>query len=215
MATYANLAEPSNREDCMTTASKLLFVSRNAGKAAEFRTLLPENCTLLLLDDIAWDGGEIPEPFDTFEENAKVKALTVFEKTGIPCFADDSGLVVDALDGRPGIHSARYAGGHKRSEDNMVKVLTELEGITHRHARFVAVIAWCPAVGEVYTYRGELHGTIALAPAGEGGFGYDPIFIPDGFDQTLGQLPASIKNAFSHRSKAWQQFMAAWQRRQA
>ena len=125
----------------MNHQKQLLFASANRHKLEEIRQIIPAAYMLLGLNDYSVDE-EIPEPFDTFEANATAKASYVYKKTGIPCFADDSGLVVDALDGRPGVLSARYAGEHKSSEENVSKLLSELTGIRDRTARFIAVIAY-------------------------------------------------------------------------
>lgn len=144
---------------------------------------------------------EIPEPWPTLEENALAKARFVCQRYGRNCFADDTGLEVDALDGRPGVQSARYAGPGKNSRDNMLKLLEELKNETRRKARFRAVIALI-IDGEEMLFEGIVNGVIAHQPRGEGGFGYDPIFIPEGYEQTFGQLPAELKNTMSHRFRA-------------
>ncbi len=184
----------------------LVFVSTNLHKVAEMKSLLPTGYILKGLQDIGWDI-EIPEPYNTFEENARVKTDVVFEATGLPCFADDSGLVVNALEGRPGVLSARYAGNAGDHKANMHKILSELEGIENRKARFIAVIAYRRTSDHLFLCSGHVEGRIATAPLGNGGFGYDPIFIPDGFDQTFGQLDASVKNRISHRAMAMRSFI--------
>lgn len=184
----------------------LLFASGNIHKVEEVRQLLPEPYQLLGLNDIQWTA-DIPEPFDTFEDNAKAKVSIVFNQSGYPCFADDSGLEVDALNGRPGVYSARYAGEQRDSNDNIAKVLAELESETLRSARFIAVIAYQLNADEVYLFKGQVDGSIAYNPSGKGGFGYDPIFIPAGFDRTFGELPPSVKNAISHRAIAMRKFL--------
>jgi XTP/dITP diphosphohydrolase len=186
--------------------TKLLFASSNAHKLDEIRFLLPHNYTLLGLADIQW-ATDIPEPFDTFEENAKAKASLLFQHTDIACFADDSGLMVDALEGRPGVWSARYAGEHKNSQDNLQKVLDELGENQNRNAKFISVIAYQFTPEEIFLFRGEVTGTIHTQPEGQGGFGYDPIFIPAGFDQTFGHLSPAIKNLISHRANAMRKFV--------
>ena len=187
--------------DCMNHFQTLLFASSNAHKLHEIRALLPASIHIQGLHDIGWNS-EIPEPFNTFEENAATKATWLFEKTGIPCFAEDSGLEVDSLDGRPGVFSARYAGGHGNAEANINKLLQELGDSTNRTARFVAVIAFPVSSEEVLFFKGTVDGSIAFAASGASGFGYDPVFIPRGFKHTFGELPASIKQAISHRRKA-------------
>ena len=190
----------------MNQQKQLLFASANRHKLEEIRQIIPAAYMLLGLNDYSVDE-EIPEPFDTFEANAAAKASYVYKKTGIPCFADDSGLVVDALDGRPGVLSARYAGEHKSSEENVRTLLSELTGIRDRTARFIAVIAYQENEKDVLLFKGTIEGTINYTPAGAGGFGYDPVFIPSGFDQTFAQLAPALKNQISHRAKAIKLFL--------
>ena len=185
---------------------QLLFASSNLHKLDEIRLMLPEGCHLLGLHDTPLTE-EIPEPFDSFAANAIAKTSFVYNRTGLPCFADDSGLEIDALEGRPGVFSARYAGEHKSSEDNLRKVLHELEDMPRRTARFIAVIAYQPNEKQSYLFEGKVEGTIGLTPSGTAGFGYDPIFIPSGFHQSFAELPAHIKNRISHRAKAMQKFI--------
>ena len=190
----------------MNQQKQLLFASANRHKLEEIRQIIPAAYMLLGLNDYSVDE-EIPEPFDTFEANAAAKASYVYKKTGIPCFADDSGLVVDALDGRPGVLSARYAGEHKSSEENVRKLLSELTGIRDRTARFIAVIAYQENEKDVLLFKGTIEGTINYTPARAGGFGYDPVFIPSGFDQTFAHLAPALKNQISHRAKAIKLFL--------
>ena len=190
----------------MNLQKQLLFASANRHKLEEIRQIIPAAYKLSGLNDYSVDE-EIPEPFDTFEANAAAKATYVYKKTGIPCFADDSGLVVDALDGRPGVLSARYAGEHKSSEENVSKLLSELTGIRDRTARFIAVIAYQENEKDVLLFKGTIEGTINYTPAGAGGFGYDPVFIPSGFDKTFAQLSPVLKNQISHRAKAIKLFL--------
>ena len=190
----------------MNQQKQLLFASANRHKLEAIRQIIPAAYMLLGLNDYSVDE-EIPEPFDTFEANAAAKASYVYKKTGIPCFADDSGLVVDALDGRPGVLSARYAGEHKSSEENVRKLLSELTGIRDRTARFIAVIAYQENEKDVLLFKGTIEGTINYTPAGAGGFGYDPVFIPSGFDQTFAHLAPALKNQISHRAKAIKLFL--------
>ncbi len=190
----------------MDKKKTLLFASGNTHKVEEVRQLLPAPYQLLGLNDIQWTS-DIPEPFDTFEDNAKAKVSLIFNHSGYPCFADDSGLEVDALNGRPGVYSARYAGEQRNSNDNIAKVLAELESETFRSARFTAVIAYQLNADEVYLFKGRVDGSIAYYPSGNGGFGYDPVFIPAGFDRTFGELSSSVKNAISHRAMAMRKFL--------
>lgn len=144
---------------------------------------------------------DIPEEQDTLEGNALQKARYIYERTGEDCFADDTGLEVEALGGAPGVYSARYAGEHCSFRDNMVKLLAALEGENDRRARFRTVIALILG-GREYLFEGEVRGEITRGEAGNAGFGYDPIFRPDGFDCTFAQMGAAEKNAISHRGRA-------------
>lgn len=190
----------------MSHQKQLLFASANRHKLEEIRQILPPEYVLSGLHDYAIHE-EIPEPFETFEANATAKASYVYKKTGIPCFADDSGLVVDALNGRPGVLSARYAGEHKSNEENIRKVLSELAGKQDRAARFIAVIAYQPNDKDVFLFSGSIEGSITNAPKGTGGFGYDPVFIPAGFDLTFAELSPALKNQISHRALAMKLFL--------
>ena len=152
------------------------------------------------LADINFEG-EIPEPYDTIRENSIHKANFFFEKTSLPCLAEDSGLEVDALDGRPSAYSARYAGEERNDITNYKKVLTELGESENRKARFISIITYKNKERED-VFEGNMDGCIAMSPRGENGFGYDPIFIPDGFTKTNAELSLEEKNAISHRKKA-------------
>lgn len=178
----------------------LVFASHNLNKIQEVNDILGPGFRLSGLDDIGCFE-EIPEPYDTLEENAMAKARHVFSHYGKNCFADDTGLEVDALNGQPGVVSARYAGPEKDSRANMDKLLHELSGETNRKARFRTVIALIMD-GSEYFFEGIVNGMITLEARGSGGFGYDPVFIPDGYDQTFGELDAAIKNRISHRYAA-------------
>lgn len=147
---------------------------------------------------------EVEEDGVTFTENAIKKALAVARFLRRVVVADDSGLEVAALDGRPGVHSARYAGEGGNDGRNLAKLLREMQGVGDRRARFVAVVAVAGPDGLIGTAEGEVRGTIAAEPRGSGGFGYDPAFVPDGFDLTFGELPAEVKNQLSHRANALQ-----------
>ncbi len=178
-----------------------IFATGNQHKALEVRDILDlDGVNILSLRDIGYLE-DIPETGDTMTENAIIKSKTIYEKYHKNVFADDSGLEVEALDMAPGLYSARYAGDHKNSEDNMTKLLENLNGVTNRKARFRSVIAliW---EGETYTYEGVVDGVITDARRGEGGFGYDPIFVPDGYDLSFAQLGDAVKNSISHRYKA-------------
>ncbi len=186
---------------------EILFASNNAHKVEEVRKLLPENFHLLSLSDLGWTE-DIPEPFDTYQENATAKVQYVFERTGLSCFSDDSGLAIDALDGRPGVFSARYAGDKGNAKANIDKVLHEMNGLTNRSGRFYSVIAFMDPIQHVTLFQGIVEGVITIKPNGTGGFGYDPIFIPTGFHQTFGQLPDALKNRISHRAAAMKKFLS-------
>lgn len=179
---------------------KLVFATHNIHKLREVQQLLPDSIELLSLNDInCFD--EIPETGSTLEENAKIKADFVTQTYGLNCFSDDTGLLIDVLDGRPGVFSARYAGEGKNAQDNMTKVLNELENQTDRNAHFKTVIHlnWN---GEPYVFEGIVEGEITHNQFGKGGFGYDPIFKPLGYDRTFGELSSETKNAISHRGRA-------------
>lgn len=182
--------------------SHLLVATQNKGKLKEilriFGAQIPD-LTLHTLDEFP-DAEDVEESGDTFEENALIKARAGYALSGMPTLADDSGLVIDALGGRPGIHSARYSGEGVAA--NIEKVLAEMEGIADplRTARFVTVAAFV-AADEILA-RGEFEGVITRAARGEGGFGYDPIFQPVGIDQTLAQLTSAQKDEMSHRGRA-------------
>lgn len=186
---------------------KLVIATKNRGKARELGEMLKglevEVLSLADFPSVALP----PEDGDTFTENALIKARAVFEATGLPSLADDSGLVVDALDGRPGIYSARYAGRNATDEDNYRKLLGELEGVPFdkRAARFVCALAYKDKVREE-VFEGELCGRIAASPRGENGFGYDPVFEIERLKRTVAELAPSEKNAISHRAEALKGF---------
>jgi XTP/dITP diphosphohydrolase len=180
---------------------KLVFATNNKHKLDEVRKITSRHpVKIVSLADIdCFD--EIPETADTLEGNALQKVLYIREKFGMDCFADDTGLEVEALNNAPGVYSARYAGPGHDSEANMKKLLHEMEGMENRKARFRTVIAlvWN---GKTYTFDGIVNGTITTTKRGENGFGYDPIFIPEGYEQTFAELGNDIKNQISHRAKA-------------
>jgi XTP/dITP diphosphohydrolase len=179
---------------------KLIFATSNAKKIQEVRGILGSSYEVLSLADINFEG-EIPEPFDTIRENSIHKANFFFEKTNLPCIAEDSGLEVDALDGRPSAYSARYAGEERNDITNYKKVLSELGESENRKARFISIITYKNKERED-VFEGNMEGCIAMNPRGENGFGYDPIFIPDGYAKTNAELSPEEKNAISHRRKA-------------
>lgn len=183
---------------------ELLLASNNRGKIAEIQQLLPQ-FNVLGLRDIGYTK-PIDEPFETFRENAWIKAKTLFEYWGKPVLSDDSGISVDALNGAPGVFSARYAGEGASDEDNNRKLLASLQGAQSRDAHYTAVL--CLMLnGAAHYFEGICRGTIAHEPAGTGGFGYDPLFIPEGYSQTFGELGPEVKKKISHRAKALQQFL--------
>lgn len=184
---------------------KLVFATHNPNKLYEVQLLMPKHITLLSLDDIGCTE-EIPETSDTLEGNAKLKADFVTAHYGMPCFADDTGLLVNALNGEPGVYSARYAGEHKNADDNMNKLLENLQGEENRSAHFKTVIA-LNLPKESHFFEGIVAGNITTEKLGAGGFGYDPIFIPEGYRETFAQLSIETKNKISHRGKALKKLM--------
>lgn len=179
---------------------ELLFATNNPHKIHEIQALLDDSFHILSLQDVGYIG-DIPEDKNTLEENALQKAEYIYEITEMNCFADDTGLEVDVLNGKPGVYSARYAGEGKNSEANIQKLLKELESETNRNAHFKTVIALI-INGEQYFFEGIVNGKIINTKKGEGGFGYDPVFIPDGYDMTFAEMPLNLKNQISHRSRA-------------
>lgn len=187
---------------------KLILASNNANKLREFRELVKELDIELLSQKEAGCDFEVEETGTTFEENAFLKASAVTEATGIAAAADDSGLCVDALNGEPGIYSARYGPGHEASDRERYEyLLRKLEGVENRSARFVCCICCTFPDGSVIRSRGECEGEIMLAPKGTGGFGYDPVFHPLCVEKGMAELTPEEKNAISHRGKALRTFM--------
>ncbi|RSK51328.1 RdgB/HAM1 family non-canonical purine NTP pyrophosphatase [Hymenobacter rigui] len=181
---------------------RLCFASNNAHKLDEIRPLLPASIELLSLADIGCQE-ELPETQDTLEGNALQKARYVWDHYGVACFADDTGLEVTALHGAPGVYSARYAGPQRRSEDNVQKLLQELQGATDRSAQFRTVVALVLSGTDVHTFAGAVAGKITETLQGTDGFGYDPVFQPTEADgRTFAQMTLAEKNAISHRSRA-------------
>ncbi len=185
---------------------QLVFATGNHHKVREVQQLLAGSFELRSLDAIGCFE-ELPETSPTIEENAIQKALFVYDNYGVDCFAEDTGLEIKALDGKPGVHSARYAGDGRDPESNIVKVLEELDGVEDRSARFLTVIALV-LEGEVHIFEGIVNGSIRTEMSGSGGFGYDPIFQPDGFDVTFAEMEDTEKNKISHRGHAVQKLMA-------
>lgn len=179
---------------------KLVVATNNAHKLEEISTILGDEMELLSLKDINCHA-DIPETADTLEGNARQKALYIYENYGMDCFADDTGLEVDALNGAPGVFSARYAGDGHDSEANMQKLLKELEGKENRKAQFRTAICLIME-GKEYLFEGIVKGAIIEEKRGGAGFGYDPIFVPEGYEQTFAELGNDIKNTISHRARA-------------
>ena len=184
---------------------KIIFATHNLHKAEEAQKILGADYQVVNLHDLQCP--EIPETAQTLEGNAIQKAQFVLERYYCDCFADDTGLEIEALDNRPGVYSARYAGENCSFEDNVNKVLHEMQGITNRKACFKTVI--CLLLnGEKYLFEGRVDGIITETRHGENGFGYDPIFLPDGFTQTFAEMDADTKNHISHRGRAMQKLIA-------
>lgn len=180
---------------------KIIFATGNAHKVQEVRSMLPQGIEIQSLKDIGFTH-ELPETQDTIEGNSLQKAETLGKALGIACFAEDTGMEVEALNGEPGVYSARYAGENASYEDNVQKVLSRLEGEKDRRARFKTVITYYNA-GNFVQFEGITEGTILEQPRGENGFGYDPIFIPDGADKTYAEMTLDEKNSYSHRKKSF------------
>lgn len=178
----------------------LVFATNNQNKIREIQSLAGEELRILSLKDIHCHE-ELPENKNTLEGNASQKATFVYKNFGMNCFADDTGLEIEALNGEPGVYSARYAGDAKDSNDNMNKVLKALEKEKNRSARFRTVISLI-IDDEEFRFEGIVNGRIIEIKRGNEGFGYDPIFIPDGYNQTFAEMPIGEKNKISHRSRA-------------
>ena len=179
---------------------KIVFASNNKNKIHEIQSMLPENIQIVSLESIGCFE-EIPETADTIEGNAILKANYVIQKYGFDCFADDTGLEVDSLNGQPGVFSARYAGEQKNADDNMDKLMKELSGKPNKNAQFKTVIA-LNFKGKQHLFVGIASGKITSEKMGTGGFGYDPIFKPSGYEKTFAELSLEVKNEISHRGKA-------------
>jgi XTP/dITP diphosphohydrolase len=179
---------------------ELVFATNNMHKLAELQAILGDKIKLLSLNDIGCDE-DIPEDQETLEGNASQKAFYVYNKFGYNCFADDTGLEIDALNGEPGVYSARYAGDEKSSEANIAKVLAQLFKIKNRKARFRTVISLV-IDGSEKQFEGVVEGEILTEKRGTSGFGYDPVFQPSGFVQTFAEMNLTDKNKISHRGRA-------------
>ena len=185
---------------------KLVVATNNAHKLEEISAILGNEMELLSLKDIHCNA-DIPETADTLEGNARQKAMYIHENYGMDCFADDTGLEVEALNGAPGVFSARYAGDGHDSEANMQKLLKELEGKENRKAQFRTAICLIME-GKEYLFEGIVKGHIIEEKRGGAGFGYDPIFVPEGYDQTFAELGNDVKNTISHRARAVEKLCA-------
>ena len=179
---------------------ELVFATNNLHKLKELQQILSCDVKLLSLSEIGCTE-DIPETENTLEGNAVLKAKYIFDRYGYPCFADDTGLEVDALNGEPGVFSARYAGENKNADDNVEKLLQKMAGIKNRQARFRTVICIIEN-GEKHLFEGEVKGVITLSRRGSSGFGYDPVFEPENSGKTFAEMNADEKNAISHRGRA-------------
>lgn len=181
----------------------VIAATQNKHKLKELRDIMEKfGMEVISQGEAGFGDIDVVEDGETFEENSFKKANEIMKLSGKIAVADDSGLAVDFLDGAPGVYSARYAGEHKSDEDNNNKLLKELEGTENRSAKFVSVVTMVYPDGRVLSARGECPGRIIREPRGDGGFGYDPLFVPDGFDKTFAEITAEEKNRVSHRAKA-------------
>ena len=179
---------------------KLIFATNNKNKVEEIKHLTNQKFQIFTLQEVGIDI-DIPEPHDTLEANATEKSMTIYQLKGLDCFSEDTGLEVEALQGAPGVKSARYAGENCSFQDNIKKLLTAMEGKGNRSAQFRTVFSLIEK-GKEIQFEGICKGTIATQPLGEAGFGYDPVFIPKGSSKSFSQMSANEKNEFSHRRKA-------------
>ena len=191
---------------------KVVLASKNAHKLQELQDILSAQGVEVILESAAGVDVEVKETGTTFEENSLLKARAVMEASGLPAIADDSGLMVDALNGAPGVYSARYGGPGLDDAGRYRLLLENMRGVLDRKCRFVSAITLCMPSGDIVTARGECPGTIAFAPMGEGGFGYDPVFFIPSLKKTFAQLTPEEKNAISHRGKALEQFQKELER---
>lgn len=179
---------------------KIVFATNNSHKLEELRNILSGRYQVLGLTDIGFYE-DIPETGDTLAENAALKSKHIFDRFEIDCFSDDTGLEVDVLNGKPGVYSARYAGENSTYEQNVDKLLNALKGLENRTARFKTVISLIQN-GNEYQFEGSVEGVITKDKHGAEGFGYDPVFLPLGYNQTFAEMPTELKNKISHRGKA-------------
>ncbi|WP_370090264.1 RdgB/HAM1 family non-canonical purine NTP pyrophosphatase [Ekhidna sp.] len=185
---------------------QICFASHNDNKVKEMNEIIPEGFSIVGLNELGIQE-DIAETGDTLEENSKIKASYVYSRHKMPVFADDSGLLVDSLNGEPGVVSARYAGPERDDHKNMDLLLQKLGDNADRSAEFQTVISFIDERGELKQFKGSISGTILKEKRGSGGFGYDPIFQPNGYEQTFAELPSDVKNRISHRAKAVQSFL--------
>lgn len=184
---------------------ELVFATNNNNKVEEIKSIIGNRFSIMSLKEAGIDI-DIPEPHDTLEANASEKSWTIYNLTGKNCFSEDTGLETTALNGEPGVRSARYAGEGRNFADNVQKLLQKLEGVTNRKARFRTVISLILNDRE-YLFEGTCNGIINYSPKGDGGFGYDSVFIPDGDERTFAEMTMAEKNQFSHRKKATAQLV--------
>ena len=190
---------------------KIVFATNNPNKLSEIKQLMPEGIDILSLKDIeCFD--ELPETSDTLEDNAAQKAYYVYDNYGHNCFSDDTGLEIEVLDGRPGVYSARYAGPECRAEANIQKILAEMKGEENRDAAFRTIISLV-IDGREFQFEGQVEGQIIPEKWGDQGFGYDPIFLPDGYEESFAQMTVEEKNIISHRGLAVKKLIQFLQKR--
>ncbi|MEP0984597.1 RdgB/HAM1 family non-canonical purine NTP pyrophosphatase [Ekhidna sp.] len=185
---------------------KICFASHNTNKVKELAAIVPEQVSLAGLGDLGITT-EIAETGDTLEENSRIKAKFVYDNHTMPVIADDSGLLVAALNGEPGVYSARYAGPQKDGNDNMNLLLERLSNVSDRSAEFQTVITFIDDSGAEFQFKGSVKGEIIREKRGSNGFGYDPIFMPAGYNETFAELSSEVKNSISHRSIAVRKFL--------
>ena len=179
---------------------KIIFASNNKHKAEEIRAVLGAQFDIITLEE-AGIAIDIPEPHETLAENAREKSMVIHRLTGMDCFSEDTGLEVDALNGAPGVRSARYAGEQANADDNIQKLLAEMDGVANRSAHFRTVISLI-LNGQEYMFEGDCEGSITEKACGRAGFGYDPVFMPSHHDKTFAELGIEVKSVISHRKKA-------------
>lgn len=185
--------------------TSIIFATNNQNKVEEVRAVLGSRFNIITLKEAGIDI-DIPEPHDTLEANATEKSKTIFEITKQNCFSEDTGLEVEALNGQPGVKSARYAGESRSFDDNIEKLLTNLQSVENKSARFRTIISLI-FEGKEYFFEGICNGTIISQQKGKNGFGYDPVFVPEGSDKTFAEMDITEKNKFSHRKKAMEKLI--------